>query len=66
MYDCKVYMCLLHIHIFILLMLQDKDGRWRWWFWGYEQVYGKKFSCVSLQLEYKGLVPFLMKNADST
>ncbi|KAK2173863.1 hypothetical protein NP493_845g01010 [Ridgeia piscesae] len=45
---------------------KDKDGRWRWWFWGYEQVYGKKFSCVSLQLEYKGLVPFLMKNADST
>lgn len=44
---------------------QDEDGKWRGWFFGYENVYAKKFLCLSVQSEASYMRPFLTKNVTS-
>ncbi|KAK3090398.1 hypothetical protein FSP39_011543 [Pinctada imbricata] len=41
---------------------QDDDGRWRHWFFGYEEVYAKKFACLSYMGHAGFIKPFLMHN----
>ncbi|XP_071156265.1 GDP-fucose protein O-fucosyltransferase 2-like isoform X3 [Mytilus edulis] len=44
---------------------KDDDGKWRGWFFGYENVYAKKFACLSVQSEAGNMKSFLMKNTTS-
>lgn len=41
---------------------KDADGKWRGQFFGYENVYAKKFECMSAQAYLLTFKPFLMKN----
>ncbi|XP_060590227.1 GDP-fucose protein O-fucosyltransferase 2-like [Ruditapes philippinarum] len=41
---------------------KDDDGKWRGQFFGYEEVYAKKFECMSSQAYLLTYKPFLMKN----
>ncbi|XP_022313246.2 GDP-fucose protein O-fucosyltransferase 2-like [Crassostrea virginica] len=42
--------------------VQDEEGFWHHWFFGYEEVYAKKFSCMSYMGHATFIKPFLMKN----
>ncbi|XP_063423390.1 GDP-fucose protein O-fucosyltransferase 2-like isoform X2 [Mytilus trossulus] len=44
---------------------KDENGKWRGWFFGYENVYAKKFACLSVQSEAGNMKSFLMKNTTS-
>lgn len=41
---------------------KESDGKWRGQFFGYEDVYAKKFECMSSQAYLLTFKPFLMKN----
>ncbi len=40
----------------------ENGGRWHGWFWGFEDVYGRKFSCLSVQGHAGIMKPFLKRN----
>ncbi|XP_062580232.1 GDP-fucose protein O-fucosyltransferase 2-like [Saccostrea cucullata] len=42
--------------------VQDEEGNWHHWFFGYEEVYAKKFACVSYMGHATFIKPFLLKN----
>ncbi|CAG2221080.1 POFUT [Mytilus edulis] len=44
---------------------KDENDKWRGWFFGYENVYAKKFACLSVQSEAGNMKSFLMKNTTS-
>ena len=41
---------------------KDEQGMWRGWFYSYEEVYAKKFTCLSSQSTISSFKDFLLKN----